>query len=155
MTDTGKFQIDSDGKLSAYAWPGGYPIIYVTRDSGTLCPKCANGENGSEASIHDEGDPSWHIVAQQIHWEGAPETCDHCNAKVESAYGDPEAEKRSAADAYIRNKYGTIESARSALARYSSGHRYDSMHHGRCTAHDSHYCAAEEARLRAIFGGAE
>jgi hypothetical protein len=32
----------SDGKLPAYAWPGGYPIVYMARDNGILCPRCAN-----------------------------------------------------------------------------------------------------------------
>src|SRR5437899_2447381 len=33
----------SDGTLPAYAWPGGYPIVYMAKDNGILCPKCANG----------------------------------------------------------------------------------------------------------------
>ena len=33
---------DDTGQYPAYAWPGGYPVYYVTADSGVLCPKCAN-----------------------------------------------------------------------------------------------------------------
>jgi hypothetical protein len=84
---------DDNGKLPAYAWPGGYPIYYLCADGGCLCPKCANGENGSEAydgAYVPEQGKDWHLVAQDIHYEGAPLVCDHCAAIIESAYGDPE-----------------------------------------------------------------
>lgn len=84
---------DDNGQFPAYAWPGGYPIIYVMADGGIICPDCANGKNGSIAS--DKLDPDcpddrqWHIVGMDVHYEGAPETCAHCNAQIESAYGIP------------------------------------------------------------------
>ena len=78
-------------RLSAYAWPGGYPIYYLCADGGVLCPDCANGDNGSEANgtIDPEcpDDDQWRIVASDIHWEGDPIICDHCGADIESAYG--------------------------------------------------------------------
>jgi hypothetical protein len=90
---------DSDGKLPAFAWPGGAPLVYMTADGGELCPACANGENGSEAYTtghepsFDDGStydaPDWHVVGYSIHEEGAPIRCDHCGAEVESAYGIP------------------------------------------------------------------
>ena len=40
---------EDNGTLPAYAWPGGYPIYYVLADGETLCPACANRENGSIA----------------------------------------------------------------------------------------------------------
>ena len=85
----------SDGKLPAYAWPGGYPIVYIVADGGTLCPACANGENGSQAA--DAIDPQcpddkqWRVIGFSIHYEGPPEICDHCGTEVESAYGDPDS----------------------------------------------------------------
>lgn len=88
------------GKLMSYAWPGGYPIYYLTEDSGVLCPNCANGDNGSEAHTESEDcdhcpdDRQWLIVAADIHWEGPPMDCDHCGGEIESAYGDPDAETR-------------------------------------------------------------
>ena len=40
--------IDSDGRLTVYAFPGGYPVVYQAvsnnpyhRDEVSLCPKCA------------------------------------------------------------------------------------------------------------------
>lgn len=35
---------DSDDKLPAYAWPGGYPIVYYTRVGEPMCPECATKE---------------------------------------------------------------------------------------------------------------
>ena len=46
-----KYSITSEGELVSYAWPGGYPVIYITEDNGVLCPDCANGKNDSEAYL--------------------------------------------------------------------------------------------------------
>ena len=81
---------NDDGKLPAYAWPGGYPIYYLCADGGVLCPHCANRENGSEASENTDTPNDWRMIAADVHWEGLPLVCDHCGTKIESAYGDPE-----------------------------------------------------------------
>jgi len=80
-----------DGSFPAYAWPGGYPVIYVARDGAVFCAKCANGENGSDAHVGG-ADDDWRIDGWAIHWEGQPEVCCHCNAEIESAYGPVEGE---------------------------------------------------------------
>ena len=73
-------------KLDAYAWPGGYPILWIadidTRDCATLCAACA-------ASERDAG--TVQTLIPDIYWEGPPEICDGCGAEIESAYGDPDA----------------------------------------------------------------
>ena len=77
--------------LPYFSWPGGYPLYYLTKDISILCPACANGENGSMATDPEcQDDPQWQIVAYDVHWEGLPLTCEHCNAQIESAYGDSE-----------------------------------------------------------------
>jgi len=81
-------QKNDDGTYPAYAWPGGYPLLYTTADGSLLCPACAN----SDGQEDDPDDPQWHIVAQDVIWEGPPTYCDHCSAEIESAYGDPDAE---------------------------------------------------------------
>lgn len=82
---------NDDGTLPAYAWPGGYPILYSFADGAACCPPCANGENGSEAhEASADGDSQWTLVAGDIFYEGPPEFCAHCNGAIESAYGDPE-----------------------------------------------------------------
>ena len=82
---------NEDGTFPAYAWPGGYPIVYILADGETLCPKCANGENGSIAYVGESPDgmedDQWKIVGQEVHWEGPAFHCAHCSAEIESAYG--------------------------------------------------------------------
>lgn len=91
---------DNRKSLEAYAWPGGYPILYLARDgwrdsdTGKLdfnphdrtesvcCPACAT---------NTEKWPDLIIVASDIHYEGEPYLiCEWCNAEIESAYGVPE-----------------------------------------------------------------
>lgn len=84
---------DTNGKVPAYAWPGGYPIIYVCADGGILCPACANGEHGSYATEDLDAPLDWRLEGFDVFYEGAPTYCDHCNCCIESAYdGDPEME---------------------------------------------------------------
>lgn len=78
----------SDGKLWSHTSIGSYPLVYFTENGGTLCPACANGENGSDASETSD-DPQWRLDGGDIHWEGEPLQCDHCNCEIESAYGVP------------------------------------------------------------------
>ena len=79
-----------DGRFPSYAWPGGYPIYAITADGDCLCIACANGDNGSEASTDPDAPADWRIEAVDVYWEGPVETCGHCNAAIESAYGDPD-----------------------------------------------------------------
>lgn len=86
--------------LPAYAWPGGYPLIYVFRDGGCICPKClnANVEEIEQASRgdnrhHPSGCGGWAVDAVDVHWEGEPVCCEQCHGEIESAYGMPETPK--------------------------------------------------------------
>lgn len=81
---TNKLPRDESGRLISYAWPGGYPVLYLDKHNETLCPDCAN-----EAETNDNLDPA---VAYYIHWEGPAEYCAECSKPIESAYGDPEDE---------------------------------------------------------------
>ncbi len=67
---------NADGTLTTFAWPGGYPVIYIDQGE-VLCSVCANDYKPA-------------LLAAGIHWEGQPETCADCNAEIESAYGDPD-----------------------------------------------------------------
>lgn len=71
---------DEHAKLPSYAWPGGYPLVYLTVTNDTLCPDCANRHTNYR-------DP---IQSYDIHYAGAPICCDKCNVEIASAYGDPE-----------------------------------------------------------------
>lgn len=74
--------LNEDGTYPTYAWPGGYQLVYFTRDGLVICPKCANREV-------DDGQG---VVGQDVYWEGPEMACDDCGEMIASAYGDPNGE---------------------------------------------------------------
>lgn len=76
-----------DTELPYYAWPGGYPLFYITKDAGCLCPKCTND---NIELLSDKDDPQWYIIGSEINWEDTSLYCDHCNKIIESAYSEDE-----------------------------------------------------------------
>ena len=76
----------SDGTLPYYAWPGGYPIIYLDNDNCVLCPKCAN------EIISKPDEWSELPIAYDVYYEGPDIQCEQCYEFIESAYGDPSEE---------------------------------------------------------------
>lgn len=79
---------DTDGTLPAYAWPGGYPVLYLAADGESFCPGCANNE--PEVHFGQEIDDAWSVIGWFIHYEGPPELCCNCGESTSSAYGDPD-----------------------------------------------------------------
>lgn len=71
---------DEQGKLPAFAWPGGYTIGYYTSDNDMLCSDCA-------------ADPDNDAEYIDVYYEGPTEFCAGCNKEIESAFGDPDAEE--------------------------------------------------------------
>lgn len=69
---------DLDGRLPAFAWPGGYPIFYLDKQENILCPECASRE------VED-------VVDSDVNWEDDNLTCDDCGRPIDCAYPpDPE-----------------------------------------------------------------
>jgi hypothetical protein len=71
-------------KRDAYAWPGGYPIVYFDGEGESLCPSCAARDDA-------DGNPNGPLTAY-IHYEGSAECCGECGELIPSAYGDFDAE---------------------------------------------------------------
>jgi hypothetical protein len=63
-------------------------------DGAVLCHVCAKSEFKliASATIKNERG-GWKCEAVTTYMEGPTIYCDHCNAPIESAYGDPEAEE--------------------------------------------------------------
>lgn len=80
---------NEDGTYPAYAWPGGYPLYFITAD-GALCPSCANLERERIESTDPEysDDDQWRIAAQVVNWKDPDLYCDHCGERIESAYAE-------------------------------------------------------------------
>ena len=77
-----------------YSFPGGYVKAVYMMDGERLCLACilANWrEIVTETRHPNSGDRGWGILGVDIYWEGPPEHCAHCNAALESEYGDPDA----------------------------------------------------------------
>lgn len=76
-----------------YAWPGGYPVFFVTADGGCLSFAAAKAERRQiiRAIGHNERFCGWRIVASDINWEDPDLICDHTGKRIESAYAEPEA----------------------------------------------------------------
>lgn len=66
-----------DGKLEAYAWPGGYPICYLDLEESILCPACAT------KSLQDPDEvPQFKPVAWYYCDEGEIEFCMQCSKEI-------------------------------------------------------------------------
>jgi hypothetical protein len=85
--------IDTVGQFKAtlrageYAWPGGYPMYFITSDGAALSFASARAEYrnviDSIAHGHDDG---WRIVGCQINYEDGEMVCDHSGEPIQSAY---------------------------------------------------------------------
>jgi len=73
------------GEYDYFVWPGGYPLFYITKDYGILCPKCCNK---NKELLNDEYDKQWFVIGYEVNWEDDNIYCDHCYEKIESAYGE-------------------------------------------------------------------
>ena len=72
-----------------YAWPGGYPVYFLTHDGETLSFKAAQEHADDIAdSIREDMRDSWRVVAHDVNWEDEDMTCAHTGAAIESAYGE-------------------------------------------------------------------
>lgn len=74
---------DDDGALSAFAWPGGYPIFYFDSGDSIMCVACARR---SEADAHESD--IFKPVGFDINWEDSDLYCDECGERIESAYAE-------------------------------------------------------------------
>ena len=74
--------------LDGYAWPGGYPVYLITADGSAICPACVRKELRLivSAARGDDMRGDWYPAGAAINWENEELTCDHCNARIESAY---------------------------------------------------------------------
>jgi hypothetical protein len=82
-------KIKTEHKLNIYAWPGGYPLFYITKDGGALCAKCAND---NIELLSDPDDPQWYLMGYEVNYENEELICDNCAIKIDSAYGDDDDE---------------------------------------------------------------
>lgn len=74
-------------RAGEYAWPGGYPLFFITSDGAALSFKTARKEFRRIAeSIRDRSHDGWRVVACTINYEDSELYDDHSNEKIEAAY---------------------------------------------------------------------
>lgn len=92
------FDFNKALEIGPYAWPGGYPLYFITADGGVLSWQAAIDEqalirdsiidypfNGDQMPHFTDG---WRVVALEINYEDDNLYCDHTGNKIESAYED-------------------------------------------------------------------
>ena len=68
-------------KAGPYAWPGGYPLFFMTMDGATLSFDAMRERFRAEAGA---------VMGVGVNWEDPALTCDHTGERIPSAYGDDE-----------------------------------------------------------------
>lgn len=81
-------------RAGAYAWPGGYPIYFITADGAALSFEAVKQEWRNVVSAHLTNDKrsGWYVEAATINWEDPELYCDHTNHRIESAYAEDEGQ---------------------------------------------------------------
>jgi len=70
-----------------FAWPGGYPLYFITSDGAALSFKTAREEFPLLCdSIRTGMNDGWRVVAVDVNYEDSALFCDHSGEKIESAY---------------------------------------------------------------------
>lgn len=79
-----------------YTFPGGYGVVYLCSDGGTLHHACVR-ENYREVyqATRDSDNSGWRVVAEFANWEDPSLYCDHCNERIESEYAEEDCSRRA------------------------------------------------------------
>ena len=75
-----------------YAWPGGYPLFFVTSDGAALSYAAVRGNlRRIMESIRDRSADGWQVIGADVNWEDPALYCDHTGERIESAYAEDHA----------------------------------------------------------------
>jgi len=74
----------------AYAWPGGYPMYFITYDGGALSFASVKENLREIIGALRSGNRlcGWYIIGCEINYEDADLYCAHSNERIESAYAE-------------------------------------------------------------------
>lgn len=74
-----------------YAWPGGYPMYFITSDGAALSFQAVLENYCSVLwAMRQRVNDGWRVVAVDINWEDPELTCEHTGKRIPSAYGTEE-----------------------------------------------------------------
>lgn len=76
-------------RFGPYAWPGGYPVYFITADGAALSHDAVRQRWREVVADHLDGYSSgWLIIGAAVNYEDADLRCDHTGEPIPSAYGD-------------------------------------------------------------------
>jgi hypothetical protein len=72
-----------------YAWPGGYPLFFITNDGAAISFEAAKAEKRQIIeSIGKRYNDGWRVIACEVNWEDPSLLCEHTGKPIECAYAD-------------------------------------------------------------------
>lgn len=75
-------------RAGRFAWPGGYPLYFLTDDGAALSFGTVRREFRLVAdAIRRDSRNGWRVVATDVNWEDTSLVDAHTNETIESAYG--------------------------------------------------------------------
>ena len=76
-----------------YAWPGGYPLFFITSDGAALSFAAVEANRAYiDDSIENSLNDGWRVVAVEVNWEDDALFCDHTGNRIQSAYAEDHVE---------------------------------------------------------------
>ena len=82
-------QLKATLRHGKYAWPGGYPLYFITSDGCALSFETVRAELRNVIdSIKRKINDGWRVIGCDVNWEDADLVDDHTGNPIESAYGD-------------------------------------------------------------------
>ena len=76
----------------AYAWPGGYPLYFVTSDGAALSFSAARyNRRAILEAIATKASDGWRVVGIDTNWENPDLRCDDTGERIPSAYAEDDA----------------------------------------------------------------
>ncbi len=76
-------------RFGAFAWPGGYPLFFITDDGAALSFDAVRENLRSVLwSIRHGVNDGWRVIGCDVNWEDASLYCEHTGEKIPSAYGE-------------------------------------------------------------------
>lgn len=74
-------------RAGSHAWPGGYPLYFITSDGGALSFETVRANLLQVVSaIRHDNDDGWKVVSMAINWEDNELTDEHTGKPIEPAY---------------------------------------------------------------------
>jgi len=72
-----------------FAWPGGYPLYFVTSDGAALSFSTVRDNLRSVIdSIRSNSRDGWRVIGCQVNWEDSELYDDHTSVRIPSAYAE-------------------------------------------------------------------